>query len=116
MFYFEESELEQLIVHKVGNKSQNEELNLSEDKVNIDDTLKDVLISYFFNSFKEGIFYQFAEEFLSDSKVYQSAKIIFENADELVDESKKIAHHLYEQSYHPNIKSGELYVALFRNC
>ncbi|MCF6239914.1 MAG: nucleoid-associated protein [Bacteroidales bacterium] len=116
MFYFEESELEHLIVHKTGNKSQNEELLLSEEEVNIDESLKDVLVSYFFNSFKEGVFYQFAEESLPENKIFQSAKIIFENENELVDESKKIAYHLYEQSYHPKIKSGELYVGLFRNC
>jgi hypothetical protein len=116
MFYFEESELEHLIVHKAGNKSQNEELLLSEAEVNIDDSLKEVLVSYFFNTFKEGVFYQFAEESLPDNTVFQLAKIIFENENEFIDKSKKIAHHLYEQSYHPNIKSGEVYVALFRNC
>ncbi len=116
MFYFEESELANLIVHKAGNKSQNEELLLSEKPVNIDESLNEVLISYFFNSFKEGIFYQFSGDNLQENKVYASAKIIFDNEDELVDESKKITLHLYEQSYHPNIKSGEVYVAYFRNC
>ena len=116
MFYFEESELERLIVHQAGNKSQNEELKLSEKQLPIDDDLKNVLISYFFNSFKDGIYYQFIEESLQDNKVYHSAKIIFENDNELIDESKKIALHLYEQSYHPNVKPGEVYIALFRNC
>lgn len=116
MFYFDESELERLIVHKIGNKSQNEELLLSEATIQINDLLKDVLIGYFFNSFKEGIFYQFAEESLADNKIFHFAKMIFENQNEFVDKSKEIARHLYEQSYHPNIKQGELYLAFFRNC
>ncbi len=116
MFYFDDSELEKLIVHHVGNKNENESIYLSETEIDIDEDLKAVLVSYFFNSFKDMIFHQFFGETLDENKVFQSATQIFDDADNLIQESKKIANHLFDQSYHPNIKSGELYVAIFRNC
>ena len=116
MFYFDDSELEKLIVHHVGNKNENETIFLSENEINIDEDLKAVLVSYFFSSFKDLIFHQFTGENLEENKVYQSATDIFEDTGALIQESKRIANHLFEQSYHPNIKSGELYVAIFRNC
>ena len=39
----------------------------------------------------------------------------FQDQSNLITESAKILNHLYEQSDHPNIKTGELYVAFFRD-
>jgi len=116
MFYFDESELEKLYVHQVGNKNENGSVFLSEQEIAIDEDLKSVLISYFFNSFKDLIFHQFTGEALEENKIFQSASNIFDDADSLLQESKRIANHLFEQSYHPNIKTGELYISIFRNC
>jgi len=116
MFYFDESALENLIVHQIGNKSESGDISLSGQGIEMDEDLKAVLISYFFGSFKDSIYYNFAGESLEENKAFQSAANIFEDAENLVEESKKLATHLFEQSYHPNIKSGELYVGLFRNC
>lgn len=116
MFYFDESELEKLIVHHISNKNESESVFLSEQEISIGEDLKAVLVSYFFNSFKDNIFYQFSGETLEDNKVFQSVTTIFEHPDSLIEESKKIANYLFEQSYHPNIKSGELYISIFRNC
>ncbi|OQX97988.1 MAG: hypothetical protein B6I20_11650 [Bacteroidetes bacterium 4572_117] len=116
MYYFDESELEKLIVHDIGNKNENGSVFLSEEEIDFDEDLKAVLISYFFNSFKDSLFYQFFNETLDSNKVFKSVTNIFEQADSFIQESKVLANHLFEQSYHPNIKSGELYVAIFRNC
>jgi hypothetical protein len=116
MFYFSESALEDIIVHQIGNKSENGNISLSEQGIEMDEDLKAVLISYFFSSFKDPLYYNFTGESLDENKVFQSASNIFDDAENLVEESKKLATHLFEQSYHPNIKSGELYVGLFRNC
>ncbi|MEN8120536.1 MAG: nucleoid-associated protein [Bacteroidota bacterium] len=116
MFYFDESELEKLIVHHIGNKNENESVFFSEQEIGVDEDLKAVLVSYFFNSFKDKIFYQFTGEPLEDNKIFQFATNLFDQPDSLIEESKKIANHLFEQSYHPNIKPGELYISIFRNC
>ncbi len=116
MFYFDESELEKLYVHQVGNKNKNGSVFLSEQEIAFDEDLKAVLISYFFNSFKDLIFHQFMGDPLEENKIFQSVTNVFEEPDTLLQESKKIANHLFEQSFHPNIKTGELYVSIFRNC
>ncbi|MBN1253543.1 MAG: nucleoid-associated protein [Bacteroidales bacterium] len=117
MFYIDDSEFEKLIIHHIGNKNQGENVFLSENEIELDDEKKQVLLDYFFSSFKDEIFYQFSNEsVLEDNIVFKSAGKIFENAENIIDESKNIATHLFEQSYHPQIKSGELYIAYFKNC
>ncbi|NJO92776.1 MAG: nucleoid-associated protein [Chloroflexia bacterium] len=71
----------------------------------------------FFSSFKDPVYYQFvAEEGVENNTIFKLASSIFGSPEELLGESKKIANHLFEQSYHPNIKDGELYIAYFTNC
>jgi hypothetical protein len=45
--------------------------------------------------------------------VYNFCKQLFEEPDNFVEVSASIARHLYEQSTHPKVKGGELYVAYF---
>lgn len=117
MMYFADAELEKLIAHKVGNKHEGGELTLSNNTIEPDEELKEILKTYFFSSFKDPVYYQFtAEESVDANIVYNLANLVFENGENFVDNSVKIASHLFEQSYHPNIKDGELYVALFSNC
>ena len=117
MFYFDESGFEKLIVHHVGNKNNAEELLLTESEIGLDDEIKNIFIDYFFSSFKDEIYYQFVNDAeLEENKVYKSVSKIFENKENLIEESKIIAEHLFNQSYHPKIKSGELYVGYFTNC
>jgi len=55
-------------------------------------------------------------ESLDLNPVYNFAKKVFMNNDSIIKQSNNFARHLYEQSIHPNIKSGELYVVLFKGC
>ena len=48
--------------------------------------------------------------------VYQSACAILNDPDTLLDESQRIARHLYNSCNHPNIKSGDLFVVYFDSC
>lgn len=116
MFYFDESSLENLIVHQIGNKNENGDILLSQQSVEMDEDLQAVLVTYFFSSFKDPLYYNFSGETLEENKVFQSAANIFDDGENLIEESKNLANHLFEQSYHPNIKSGELYIGVFRNC
>ncbi len=110
--------IENLSIHRVGNKSRNEALFLSENPYGLNDEIVPLLKEYFFKSFreKEENYFQFAHEVdLEYNEMYQMATEVFTNPGELHNISKKITTHLYEQSNHPHIKNGEVYVTYFTN-
>jgi hypothetical protein len=77
-----------------------------------------LLKEYFFKAFreKEENYYQFAHEVdLEYNELYNFASEIFANPTQIHEVSKKITTHLFEQSNHPHIKNGEVYVAYFTN-
>lgn len=119
MINFENCEIANIVIHRVGNKFEGGELTLSDRCFLPDD--QDVLLllkSYFLSSFKKDAYFNFqpyADE-LMNNPVYASATTIFNDEQDFYLQSVEIARHLFEQSNNPNIKSGELYVVHFRNC
>ena len=113
-----DANLTEIALHFVGNKTVDHLLKLSEDILNIDDELADLITNAFFERFSKSFEeYEFTHESSLDfNEVYNFAKDIFENKDNLHSNSQKIAQALYQQTNHPNIKDGELYVGLFSNC
>ena len=108
--------IENLSIHRVGNKSRNEALFLSESSYALNDEIIPLLKEFFFKSFreKEENYYQFAHEVdLEYNEMYKLASAIFDNPEEVHAVSKKITKHLFEQSNHPHIKNGEVYVTYF---
>lgn len=106
--------IENLSIHRVGNKSRNEALFLSDNPYGLNDEIMPLLKEYFFKSFreKEENYYQFAHEVdLEYNDMYNFATEVFNNPSEIHNVSKKITKHLFEQSNHPHIKNGEVYVA-----
>ncbi len=111
--------IEELCLHYVGNKSREEDLFLSKSSHRLSQDLVSQLHSYFFKPFigKEEVYYQFHHEVdLELNEVYRYAKEVFQNHNSFCQNSKNIAKHLYNQSNHPHIKNGELYVSLLENC
>lgn len=107
-----------LSIHKVGNKSRNEPKILSQQPYKLDDELAPLIKEYFFKPFrdKEENFYQFTHEVdLEFHELYQIAVSVFATPETIHQASQKIATHLYDQSQHPHIKSGEVYVAYLEN-
>ena len=105
--------IESLSIHRVGNKSRNEEFFLSENTVSVTDEITPLLKEFFFKPFreKEENYFQFAHEVdLEYNEMFNFASEVFSNPTEIHEVSKKITKHLYEQSNHPHIKSGEVYV------
>jgi hypothetical protein len=105
--------IESLSVHRIGNKFKNESYFLSETPHSLSNEILPLLKEYFFKPFreKEENYYQFIHEVdLEYNEMFSLCSAIFENPDSLHEISKKIAHHLYEQSSNTHIKSGELYV------
>ncbi len=113
------TQIESLSVHRVGNKSRNENLFLSNKPYQLDDELNALLKEYFFKSFreKEENYYQFVHDSdLEFHPLFQIVSNIFEDPSQCHELSKKIGNLLYDQSQHPHIKSGELYITYLENC
>jgi len=108
------TQIESLSVHRIGNKSRQEGCFLSARPFAVNDEWMPVFKEYFLKPFreKEENYYQFAHEVdLEYNEMCQWARAIFASPDQIHEYSGKIASHLYAQSEHPHIKSGELYVA-----
>jgi hypothetical protein len=107
-----------LSIHRAGNKSKNEPLVLSSQPYHMDDEITPLLKEFFLKPFreKEENYYQFVNEAdLDFSEVYAAATAIFSDPETIHEESKKITKHLYDQSTHPHIKDGEVYIAYLEN-
>lgn len=108
--------IQQCIIHRVGNKNNDERVMLSDNAITLTPELKLTLIRYFLHSF-EGREDAWCFTHVDDVKfneISSYAKGLFEGRD-FVDASKRIAEYLYECSEHPNIKGGELFVSRLTN-
>jgi len=107
-----------LSIHRVGNKSRNEGLFISREPYKLDDELLPLIKEFFLKPFreKEENYFRFHHEAdLEFHELYNFSTAIFNNPDTLHEVSKKITTHLYNQSEHPHIKNGEVYVAYLEN-
>lgn len=112
------TQIESLSVHKIGNKNKNESIFLSQSPYTLNDELTALLKEYFFKPFreKEENYFQFVNEVdVEFNPLYKIVTEIFEQPSSVHEKSKQIASLLYEQSQHPHIKSGELYVTFLDN-
>lgn len=117
MLYKEYIKIKALSVHRIGNKAAVEGVELSESPVELDETLGEILKSYFLMAFKDEERYRFSHPTDRDlNAVYSYVNEAFENDGTFHEQSKKMARYLYEQSEHPNIKRGDLYVVYFKDC
>ena len=110
--------IERVSVHKVGNKTADEELHLSKTPLDIaDDKLEELLAKYFLKPFIETEFYNFtfSNGDFNLNPLFNYASTLFDDSSSFHDSSVNIAKHLFEVSIHPNIKSGDLFVAKFSN-
>ena len=107
-----------LSIHRVGNKSKNEAMLLSAQPYQMDDEITPLLKEFFLKPFrdKEENYFQFAHEAdLEFHELFTLASEIFDNPEQIHEASKKITTHLFEQSMHQHIKSGEVYIAYIEN-
>ncbi len=113
------TQIESLSLHRIGNKSRNEGVFLSKDTLALSDEMMPLIKEFFFKPFreKEENYYQFAHEVdLEYNEMYNLMTSIFDNPNSAHDQAAKVAQHLYEQSNHPHIKNGELFVAYLTNA
>ena len=107
-----------LSIHRVGNKSRNEGILLSASPYEMDDELTPLLKEFFLKPFrdKEENYFHFDNAVdVSFHELYTIVSDSFANPDSIHEQSKKITKHLFDQSMHPHIKNGEVYVAFLEN-
>jgi len=110
--------IESLSLHKIGNKSRNEPIFLSDAPLKLNDEILPLLKEYFFKPFreKEENYFRFAHDVdLDYHEMYNKCKEVFHAPYSAHDASTIMYKHLYDQHNHPHIKSGELYVAYITN-
>ncbi|HBF87523.1 MAG TPA: hypothetical protein DDX39_02685 [Bacteroidales bacterium] len=118
MLDFSEVCLQNIVVHNVGNKSAESGIRFSKSEFNIENqAVKDILLKYFLSSFNADNFYNFFHDTdINLNEIFSYTSKIFENSENLYEQSVNIAKHLYENSNHPKIKGGEFYIVYFSNC
>ncbi|WP_425236300.1 nucleoid-associated protein [Ulvibacterium sp.] len=110
------TQIESVSLHSVGNKNKNESVFLSEKPLVLNDETNGLLKEYFFKPFreKEENYFKLSHEVDTEfNELFKIVTEVFADQDSIHLNSKKIATHLFDQSNHPHIKSGEVYVAYF---
>jgi hypothetical protein len=118
MIEFKRAEVKDIVIHYVGNKGNGEEITLAESPIRIkEEFVKETLLNYFLTPFKGEVYYEFAKgDAIKIHDVHSFVKEIFQDNSTLLENSRKIARKLYDQSNHPKIKGGEFYVTFLRDC
>ena len=112
---FSNIQLGPMAIHRVGNRFRAERNFISSELYRPDEAMQEALMKYFLKSLKRSQdWYRFQHENGPEyNELFGFATTIFEEPERLLSESVNILEHLYRQSSHPNIKSGEVYVAYF---
>ncbi len=110
-------EIDKIIVHRVGNKNLETGNFLSESCLVVEEEIHRSLCQYFFKPFlKATETYQFKHTVdLAYHPVKGLAENILANEDTFEESSQKLVEHLYDQSSHPHIKTGDVFVVLFHD-
>lgn len=118
MLDFNRASIEHFAVHYIGNKGNGEDVVFSKKEfVFKQDFVKDALLSFFLQPFKNDVYYQFSSPNEAQFKnVAACISEIFSDQTVFFNHSLQIAKHLFDQSNHPKIKGGEFYLAYFKDC
>ncbi|MDR2011077.1 MAG: nucleoid-associated protein [Bacteroidales bacterium] len=116
MIYLENTEITNLAIHFVGNKSEDDFFNPSKSEIRVEENIKQLLLNYFVPPFKSEEYFHFYHDIdINMNEVYICISKIFEDNGALYEQSVNLAKHLFEQSIHPKIKEGEFYTVYFKN-
>lgn len=113
------AEIKFMIIHIIGNKMRQEGLRLSKECILLEDSdFKELMFRHFLKPFlKTEFLYRFTHTSNLDfNENYVYSKNIFTNIQTFYDQSSNIARHLYENSTHPRIRSGEFFMLYITNC
>ncbi len=111
-------DLKFVAAHLVGNKNEDENIVFSSSVMDISkESLRVSLLQYFLPPFKSDEYFSlYHDSDLNLNEVYSYISRIFDNSEQLYEQSVNLAKHLYNQSTHPKIKGGEFYTVYFKDC
>lgn len=117
MIYAENNSIKALIMHRIGNKGMDEGYIISDRCIHTDSYLTSLLTKYFITPFVTSEFYHlYHEASMELNEIYNYVSKVFNDFSLFQEQSINIAKHLYNESVHPKIKAGELYVSYFKDC
>lgn len=103
-----------IIAHKIGNKINQEGCSLSNEELKLNDNMFELLQNYFLGAFKtEETFHFYSDSYLSHNIPYTIAKLIFEDPETLISNSRNLGSLLYDAAENPRVQGGELFVVYF---
>ncbi|MDO4224933.1 MAG: nucleoid-associated protein, partial [Bergeyella zoohelcum] len=103
-----------IVIHRVGNKINNENLFISQEELQLEEDMKELLVEHFLSAFKsEEQFHFYSDSYLVNNPVFSSVSEIFEDKDKFLWESENIAKHLYEAAENTRVQGGDLFVVYF---
>ena len=109
--------IDYISVHRVGNKTNEEGMVLSNEPLAIDWQVTEALMEYFQAPLKTQEFHKLHHDSqLNLNEVYTYVSAIFDEPSNLHEQSINLAKHLFESSTHPNIKGGDFYTVFFHHC
>ncbi|MDO8990055.1 MAG: nucleoid-associated protein [Sideroxyarcus sp.] len=109
------SSVQQLVVHRIGNKLRDEILKLSNSESPVNEELSGLLLGGYLHGISsdknEFHFHHETDLALNETRFYVGQ--YFSGKIDFLEASRRLATHLYENSLHPNIRQGDLLVILF---
>ena len=107
--------INELVIHRVGNKHNEEDFFISKSPFPLTEGLSLMILDYFVKPFmKVQDSNQFTHEIdINYNELNGISKDLFADPGSLYINSVKILKHLHEQSQHPHIKTGDVFVAHF---
>ncbi len=103
------------VLAKIGNPQRQEPLQTSKELFEIAEQEQEPLTAIFLKPFKNVIGHRFTHHAsLDQHEISNCAKAIFADEDMLLTKGVEIAQRLYAKSNHPNIKAGDLCIALLK--
>jgi hypothetical protein len=114
---FKSASLKNLIVHYVGSKNNLDPLHPSNQVLQLEPEMLQIIGESFLNKFNNAVeYYSFHHPTsLQYNEIYGFTTELFEKQDDLERLSMYMAKHLYENSTHPKVKGGEFYVGMFES-
>lgn len=110
---FQSAKVTSLVLAKIGHPQRNEPLQTSKNAYPVREEDTATLTNLFLKPFKNLLGHRFSHHSsMEKNEIYQLSKSIFHAPDALHEHSCAIAQRLYTKSNHPNIKSGDLCIAL----
>ncbi len=115
MLKFTNIQVKEIVAHQVGNKNRNEKCFTSGGSLLLDENLEATLTKYFLKPFRQiSETYRFVHSTdMSYHLMNGISQKIFLNNDDFYSNTIEILNHLYNQSNHPQIKNGDLFLVLF---